>query len=612
MTELPVRSDRQQLMLLVGRFLLPYWKQSALLALFSVVVATLNSVYPLLLAPAMDISVLSKPEPAKAWQDLSLNNLGVTLSDLVLGSASAASPITVVTIAVVLFVVVGSLAAIAEFATQMMSASIATKAHRDLQVALHKHVMDQELGFFLRNRVGELTTRFVVDAGEVVTSLDFALRNGLQSVIQIVLYGSLLLKTSPLLAGATLFASLAHVGVNRLVGGRLRRATAEQLNAIGRAGGFLQEGLTSIRVVKSFGAEQHEHSRFVKFASDLQRMTMRLTFCKNGESPLRRITDTATLGLILLLAFQVLNSGAMNFQGFVLFMLVVRQTIAPVSALAQAVTRIQGSLGSASRILDILERVPALPDGTIVPSGFKKQILLEDVSFSYENSKLTLKNISLELRKGEMLAVVGASGAGKSTLADLVLRLYDPVEGRITLDGEDIRSLRQAEYRKLFGVVSQEALLFNATIRENIIFGRSGFSESDLARASSIANANEFIDKMPAGMDTMVGDRGVRLSGGQRQRIAIARAIYARPEILILDEATSALDSESERLVQQAIDRVLETGTAMVIAHRLSTVVHADRIVVLSDGQIEAVGRHADLLEKSPTYRKACELQFKS
>jgi len=208
------------------------------------------------------------------------------------------------------------------------------------------------------------------------------------------------------------------------------------------------------------------------------------------------------------------------------------------------------------------------------------------------------------------VALVGPSGAGKSTLADLLLRFYDPVAGVITIDGRDLRTLRQESYRRLFGVVSQEALLFNATIRENIAYGREGVADAEIERAARIANADGFIGELPERYDTVVGDRGIRLSAGQRQRVAIARAILRRPAILVLDEATSALDSESERLVQQAIDRVIRDATSVVIAHRLSTVLHADRIVVLNDKRVEAVGRHADLLDRSETYTRLYRLQF--
>jgi len=232
------------------------------------------------------------------------------------------------------------------------------------------------------------------------------------------------------------------------------------------------------------------------------------------------------------------------------------------------------------------------------------------VSFSYGGEPV-LSGVSFEIGRGEMVALVGASGVGKSTVADLLLRFYDPVAGTVTLDGRDVRTLRQDDYRRLFGVVSQEALLFNTTIRDNIVYGREGLDEADVVRAARIANAHDFIVELPDGYATVVGDRGIRLSGGQRQRIAIARAVVGRPAILVLDEATSALDSESERVVWEAIDRAVQGTTALVIAHRLSTVLRADRIVVLGrGGVVEAVGRHAELLERSETYRHLHRLQF--
>ena len=237
------------------------------------------------------------------------------------------------------------------------------------------------------------------------------------------------------------------------------------------------------------------------------------------------------------------------------------------------------------------------------------QIKLENVSFAYDKKKV-LEGINLSVFKGEIVAFVGPSGAGKSTLADLILRFYDPTEGSITIDGRDLRTLRQSGYRRLFGVVSQEALLFNAAVAENISYGRTEISESDIIRAAQIANAHEFIVDLPQGYDTFVGDRGIHLSGGQRQRIAIARAVVASPQILILDEATSALDSESEKLVQEAIDRVIENTTAIIIAHRLSTVMHADKIIVLDEGRIIDQGRHSELLQRCALYRRVCELQF--
>src|SRR3989442_8906943 len=272
-----------------------------------------------------------------------------------------------------------------------------------------------------------------------------------------------------------------------------------------------------------------------------------------------------------------------------------------VGLLGGAYTAIQTTLAASSRIDELFGLEPTVNDGPESIAEFRDRIALNDVAFDY-GGKRVRGGVSFAIAKGDVVALVGPSGAGKSTLADLLLRLYDPVLGAITIDGRDLRTLQQASYRRLFGVVSQEALLFNATIRENIAYGRYEISEAAVVRAAQIGNAHDFIMALPNGYDTVVGDRGIRLSGGQRQRVAIARAIVANPQILILDEATSSLDSEAERLVQQAIDRVIEGTTSIVIAHRLSTVLHADKIVVVNRGTVEAMGRHTELLASNKTY----------
>jgi len=312
---------------------------------------------------------------------------------------------------------------------------------------------------------------------------------------------------------------------------------------------------------------------------------------------------------MLLLAAWELIAGRLTAPAFFLFLYVGRALMAQVGLLASAYTQMQMTLAATSRLGELRALAPEVRDGPEGIHDFCDRIRLEDVTFDYGGERV-LEGVRFDISRGEMVALVGPSGVGKSTLADLILRLYDPLAGRISIDGRDIRTLRQESYRALFGVVSQEALLFNATIRDNIAYGRDGLADADIVGAAQAANAHEFITEFPQGYDTVVGDRGVRLSGGQRQRVAIARAIVGRPAILILDEATSSLDSESERLVQQAIERVTQGTTSIVIAHRLSTVLHADKIVVLGKSGVEGVGRHAELLGSSETYARLYRLQF--
>jgi subfamily B ATP-binding cassette protein MsbA len=400
-----------------------------------------------------------------------------------------------------------------------------------------------------------------------------------------------------------------HYTVTRLVRGPIRRLATDQFSVFADLAARFQEAILSIRVVKSFGAEAFELARVGRTMREVLRVNVKFGLYKHVEEPARAVVNYVVEAAILVLAAWELLAGRLGAPTFFLFLYVGRAVMVQIGLLGSAYTQMQSTLAASTRISELFHQAPEVKDGTEEIARFEDRISLWEVSFKYGGEPL-LERVSLEIAKGEMLALVGPSGVGKSTLADLVLRLYDPVSGVITVDGKDLRTLRQDSYRRLFGVVPQEALLFNGTIRENIAYGRDGMAEGDIVRAARVANAHDFIMEFSEGYDTVVGDRGMRLSGGQRQRIAIARAIAGNPPILVLDEATSSLDSESERLVQQAIDRVIQGTTSLVIAHRLSTVLHADKIVVLGSSGIEAVGRHAELLATNETYGRLYRLQF--
>jgi ABC-type multidrug transport system fused ATPase/permease subunit len=594
---------------LIWRHISRYWKQSLLLVILSLAGATLTSLQPILLAPALDVTMPSNVSPATKISEISLNNIGATLLAWI-SVPVANDPTSFILAIVAMFLVVGIGAAVVDFTAHMLSSWINIHSYADLQAELYKHLMTLDLKFYLGNRANELTSRLINDAGEVTVSLDVAMRQALESLFQIVIYGYLLFKTSGSLALAVVAVSAVHFLINRVLKTRVQHSTADRFDKLADTGSVLNEAFSNIRVIKCFSAEDQENVRFRRVLDVLQRISMRFSLYKHTETPLRKITDSFALGLILVLSFKSMQSQELTTSGFLMFMIVVRQTIAPVSTFAQSMIRLYGGLGSARRMLELLGTRSEQKQGCRELNDFNASLEFKDVIFGYDSQRPVLKNINFTLKRGEILAVVGPSGAGKSTMADLLVRLFDPQKGQILIDGVPVDEYSLKSYRRLFGVVPQESLLNHLTIAENIAFGNTEEVPEKLEHAAEISNAREFIEHLPEKYQTQIGDRGVRLSGGQRQRIAIARAVYVSPKVLVLDEATSALDSESERAVQVAINKILEDSTAFIIAHRLSTIRHADRIMVLNNGEIEAIGSADELMQTSPTYRKLYNLQF--
>jgi ATP-binding cassette, subfamily B, bacterial MsbA len=593
---------------LLRRYLAPHWPAVALLLIGSALGTVLAAVFPVLMAPILDLALGgSAPAPARV-SGLTLSNLGAAFFSWI-GVGAVDDRFRAILLLCLAYVAVGVLKGWLDFANYMLALWIRMRAGTALQADLFRHILTLSMNFFTRHRTGELVSRLSNDTLAATAGLETIVGTLVSAPVLILFYGYLLASTSPRLVGAAVAAAILHYVVTRGIRGPVRRFTTDQFSVMAEVAARFQETLLSIRTVKSFGAEAFERGRLARALGDIVRVNVKRGVYKHIQEPARAIVNHVVEAGLILLAVYELMAGRLTAPTFFLFLYVGRSAVVQIGLLAAASTTVQIVVGAAGRVTELFAARPETTDGREPVTELRDRIAFRDVSFSY-GGELVLGGVSFEIARGEMVALVGASGVGKSTVADLLLRFYDPVAGAVTLDGRDVRTLRQNDYRRLFGVVSQEALLFNTTIRDNIVYGREGLDEADVVRAARVANAHDFIMELPDGYATMVGDRGIRLSGGQRQRIAIARAVVGRPAILVLDEATSALDSESERVVWEAIDRAVQGTTALVIAHRLSTVLRADRIVVLGRGGVEAVGRHAELLERSETYRHLHRLQF--
>lgn len=572
----------------------------------------ITTVQPVALSGVMAIIIgeksLDTGSPAKG-NILDLNTLGSRVMRLCSGYADNKWKMLIILLGIYLFLVIS--ATTLSYMAFYLSLKIETKATNLIQKDLLSHILHLNMGFFNKQRSGELMSRVMIDAYETANGIGPLVRSVFHYSILILIYASYLFSTSFFLTIGSLFLILAQFGFTEFVKRPLGRAVSYKLDKRANLSNLLHEAFTSIRVIKSFGGERYELGKLNIGINEMAKSNVRVGAIKQFGEESRTVLDSFAIVGIVIIAFHELMKGYISIQGFVLFIFIGQQLIAPINKLSVSVLWIQALLSSYSRIDKILAVKPQIIDGNIIKDTFESNIQLKNVSFSYGNGPV-LNNLDFQIKKGEIVAIVGPSGAGKSTLADLVLRFYSPAKGDILIDGINLKEIKSENYRKIFGVVPQRSTLFNDTVKSNIAYGRPDISEEIIRNSAIIANAHGFISELPQGYDTIIGEKGVLLSGGQCQRIAIARAIVSKPPILILDEATSSLDSESERQVQEAIDRVLQNSTAIIIAHRLSTILHAHKIIVLSNGEIEAIGKHNELLSSSSTYKILHDLQFRN
>ena len=500
-----------------------------------------------------------------------------------------------------------------------LGASLQEYVTRDLRNTVYAHLGRLPLGYFTRTKSGQIISRVINDTFETRLVLTQIITQSLQAAALVVTSIAFLLEISwKLTLIALIIVPILSLVLQPLLR-KLRRGNRRRGNEHGEMTSVLQETVAGVRLVKSFGAEDYEERRFVAASDTYARTTMRLAQLSFLAPPVTEVIGMLiAVTLLWIGARQVLVAHSLSGADLITFLIYVLRLLQPLKQLTSVPATAQSSLASAERLFEILDTPSerAIDNGTVAADGFRDALVFDGVGFSYGTDgedRAVLRDISLTARPGDVVALVGASGAGKTTLVDLIPRFYEPTSGRITLDGTDTREIRLASLRALIGIVSQDTVLFHDTVRNNIAYGAAAkYSDAQIEAAARAANAHAFIAALPEGYDTLLGERGTRLSGGQRQRIAIARALLSDPPILILDEATSALDTESERLVQAAVDRLLEGRTVFVIAHRLSTVRHATQILVLDRGEIVERGTHDELLARGGAYARLYHLQFRS
>ena len=483
----------------------------------------------------------------------------------------------------------------------------------EMRNRLYKHFNSQSLSYFHQKKSGELTSIIINDVANLRRALGTSFHQLLVEPINLLAFTVLLFIINWKLA----LISVVIVPISGItimtIGRSIRRKSRRTAAMIAGITNIITETFSSIRVVKAFAMEGYEVQRFFKETHKYFKLILRRAKLRLLASP---ITETlgVMMGVLLLWVggMEVLSGKGLTPEDFLRFILLLFAMMDPLRKLSNVNVELQAGAASAERIFAILETPPTIVDkfDAVIIDTFKDKIQINDVSFKYESDDTILKNISFEIKKGSAVALVGSSGAGKSTLADLIPRFYDVNQGAIEIDGQDIRHVTLNSLRRLMGIVTQETILFNDTVKANIAYGQKDVDDEQVIAAAKAANALEFIEELPKGLDTVIGEKGVKLSGGQRQRLAIARAIMKNPPILILDEATSALDTESERLVQEALETLMTDRTVLVIAHRLSTVTNADKIIVMEKGLIKEMGTHDELIQKNGLYSNLYNIQF--
>ncbi len=600
------------------RFVPPYRKYLLLNIVFNLLAAVLTLFSFALIIPILEMlfqintaTYSFMPLGTASLKEVAVNNFYYYTQESI-ASMGAASTLALLAAALV---VMTALKTGATFLSSYFIVPLRSGIVRDLRNFMYRKITTLPIGFFTAERKGDVMARISGDVAEIENSVMASLDMLFKNPVLIVVYLGTMLAISWQLT-LCVFVLLPIAGyVMGKVGKRLKRTSYETQTQWGTIMAIIEETLGGLRVIKAFTAEDKVRRRFIDENQRFFNLSNRVARRQALAHPMSELLGTTAIAIILWFGGSLIIGGhsGLSAASFIYYMVIFYSIINPAKELSKAAYSIQKGLASMERVDMILNadnpvKTPDIPAPMPAPDS---DIALENLSFSYDGTNEVLSDIDLHIPAGATVALVGQSGSGKSTMADLIPRFYDPTAGRVTIGGTDIRNLDIAALRSLTGIVSQEPILFNDTVAANIAFGVDDATREQIVEAARVANAHEFISEMEAGYDTPVGDRGCRLSGGQRQRISIARAILKNPPILILDEATSALDSQSEALVQQALERLMHKRTTLVIAHRLSTIRNADLICVLHQGRIVERGTHASLMapEAKGFYHRLVEMQ---
>ena len=578
---------------------------------FAVIVPLLNILFKL---DSVQYSFIPWGTEGMRFKDILVNNAYWLVSDF----SAQHGAVTALLLLCAIMILFTALKTSCYFGAAAVMIPIRTGIVKDVRNRIYNKILALPIGFFSQERKGDIIARMSGDVSEVETSITASIEMLIKDPILILFYFGILLFMSPEMMLVILLFVPAFVWIMGVIGKQLKRQSLEAQTLWSDTMSQVEETLGGLRIVKAFNAEKKMSERFDGVTDRMRRKVNRVNTRQALAHPVSEFLGTVMImavlgfgGWLIIRGKGLFGSSFMDASQFIFFMIILYSVIEPIKELSRATYGIPKGLASMERINRILEAENPIrePENPQEISDFRDKIVFRNVSFSYDGGRRVLDGIDLEIPRGKMIAIVGESGAGKSTLVDLIPRFYDATEGSISIDGKDIKELRIKDLRALMGNVNQDPILFNDTIFNNIAFGVDGATEEQVIAAAKIANAHDFILEKEEGYRTNIGDRGTKLSGGQRQRLSIARAILKNPPILILDEATASLDTESERLVQDALDRLMSTRTTIAIAHRLSTIKNADEIIVMHEGKVVERGRHEELIALDGYYKKLNDMQ---